>query len=737
MATLVLGTVGRALGGPLGGLAGTILGGVIDRGIFGGKAREGPRVANLTVQSAAYGEPLARLYGRMRVAGILVWTAGIKESRQRSGGGKRGPATTSYSYSASFAVIVSARAIDRIERIWADGKLLRAGDGGLIFPATIRTYHGDEAQVADPLITAAEGIAAAPAYRGRAYVVFEDLPLADYGNRIPNLTFEVVADSGGGLDAGGIAADVAGAAVAASVSLPPAVLGFAAARAGSIRQTLAELTAFADLPLRETAAGLAFGTIAAVATIARDDLGNSGGNTGFAWRENRQGGASVPDLMIVGFSDPARDFQPGQQRAVRRSPAVRGEQHDLAVALDAPAAKQLAETMLRRAIAARTTGQMTLPWRYAGLRAGDLIAIAGTPDAWRIRRWTLTGAAIDLEVERIAAPSAPVVPAADAGRAYDAGDAPQGATVFHVLDLPPLFGIVPTTPRLLVAAAGAGAGWRRTDIAISRDGGDSYAAAATVDAPATLGTVATVLPAGNTDRWDRVSVFDVELLADAMALESRDEAAVLAGANLALTGGEILQFATAEQIAPRRYRLSTLLRGRRGTEAEVARHCAGERFVLLEQSQLATIDLPDDVIGSTLLIKAAGPGEDIAALPALAFVPIGAALRPLSPVALTVARTGDGWRFAWIRRSRAGFAWIDGTDAPLGEDSERYRMAVTLDATVVRTIETAEPIAIYTAAQFAADGGGSAAAMTIAVAQVSSAAGPGVATARRIDLHTS
>src|SRR5262249_12821489 len=30
-----------------------------------------------------------------------------------------------------------------------------------------------------------------PAYRGLAYVVFEDFPLADYGNRIPNFTFEV------------------------------------------------------------------------------------------------------------------------------------------------------------------------------------------------------------------------------------------------------------------------------------------------------------------------------------------------------------------------------------------------------------------------------------------------------------------------------------------------------------------------------------------------------------------
>ena len=54
----------------------------------------------------------------------------------------------------------------------------------------MRLYTGDEAQTADPLIVAKEG--EAPAYRGLAYVVFERLPLADFGNRIPQLSFEVL-----------------------------------------------------------------------------------------------------------------------------------------------------------------------------------------------------------------------------------------------------------------------------------------------------------------------------------------------------------------------------------------------------------------------------------------------------------------------------------------------------------------------------------------------------------------
>jgi hypothetical protein len=53
---------------------------------------------------------------------------------------------------------------------------------------------GGEDQPADPLIASAEGVAKTPAYRGLAYAVFENLQLADYGNRIPSLSFEVEAD---------------------------------------------------------------------------------------------------------------------------------------------------------------------------------------------------------------------------------------------------------------------------------------------------------------------------------------------------------------------------------------------------------------------------------------------------------------------------------------------------------------------------------------------------------------
>jgi hypothetical protein len=52
-------------------------------------------------------------------------------------------------------------------------------------------YPGDELQMPDPLIQASESVAATPAYRGLGYFVYDKLPLASFGNRIPNLRAEV------------------------------------------------------------------------------------------------------------------------------------------------------------------------------------------------------------------------------------------------------------------------------------------------------------------------------------------------------------------------------------------------------------------------------------------------------------------------------------------------------------------------------------------------------------------
>ena len=208
MATLILTAAGTALGGPVGGALGALVGQQLDGAIFAPKARHGPRLGDLAVQTSSYGTAIPKIFGTIRVAGTVIWATDLIESRSEAGGKGR-PRTVSYSYSASFAVALSARPILSVGRIWADGKLLRGAASDFKSAATFRLHDGGEDQAVDPLIAAAEGIGQTPAFRGLAYAVFENFGLEDFGNRIPSLTFEVAADPGP-VDIGGIARELSG-----------------------------------------------------------------------------------------------------------------------------------------------------------------------------------------------------------------------------------------------------------------------------------------------------------------------------------------------------------------------------------------------------------------------------------------------------------------------------------------------------------------------------------------------
>lgn len=224
MATLVLTALGSAIGGPVGGSIGALIGQQIDARIFRPGGREGPRLKELAISTSSYGQPIPRQFGRMRVAGTVIWSTDLVETKQKQKGRKGQPSTTVYSYSASFAVALSSTPIARVGRIWADGNLLRGVQDDLKVGGTLRIYRGFGDDPVDPLIAAAKG-ALAPAFRDCAYVVFENLELGDYGNRIPALSFEIFAD--GGDDSVSLAQLVPQAAQAAAPSPIHQTRGFA------------------------------------------------------------------------------------------------------------------------------------------------------------------------------------------------------------------------------------------------------------------------------------------------------------------------------------------------------------------------------------------------------------------------------------------------------------------------------------------------------------------------------
>lgn len=58
-------------------------------------------------------------------------------------------------------------------------------------PALYTGKRGDTTQLPDPTIQANNGVNATPAFRGLCYGVWENMPLATFGNRVPNLRAQV------------------------------------------------------------------------------------------------------------------------------------------------------------------------------------------------------------------------------------------------------------------------------------------------------------------------------------------------------------------------------------------------------------------------------------------------------------------------------------------------------------------------------------------------------------------
>lgn len=660
MATLVLTTVGGLVGGPVGAALGGLIGQAADRAmLFKPKGRQGPRLTELAVQTSSYGRPIPRLFGRMRVAGQVIWATDLVEHRERQGGGKGQPSLTSYSYSASFAVALSARPILSVGRIWADGNLLRGAAGDWKVATGFRLHLGGEDQLPDPLIASAEGLGRAPAHRGMAYAVFEDLPLEQFGNRIPLLTFEVIADAAP-VSVGTIARDLAGGAL---VGDGPAQLidGFSAYgdSARGVVETLAEMTGARFTPNGH-------------ALAMRDDVTPNRRLPDDGHQRRVAPAARVPQAVLLSHHDPARDWQTGAQRAVRHGPGAVSVSVEVPAAISASTARTMAAAMLTRAEVQRTRRDLTLDAAAIDVAPGLVVTIEGEEQggAWRVVAARGERFRVTLTLVALAPPPIPV--RASAGRVLRAPDAPAGRTIVRALELPDITGAAAIRPQVTIAAAGTGAGWRRAALHTSLDNGARWVPAGATRAPGVLGIVTNAPGAAAGTLVDRRHTIEVSLLHAGMALADADPAALDRGANLAAVGNEVLQFGRALQTGPAQWRLSALRRALFGTAAEPIG--SGSAFVLLDGNTVVSIPI-DAAPGGVLRVMANGVGDDVPAetTPVLT----GRSILPPAPVRLTARIAVETLYCTWRRRSRSDWRWRDGVDAALIEERERYRLVIT------------------------------------------------------------
>jgi hypothetical protein len=697
MATLVLSTVGTMLGGPIGGAIGSLVGQSIDQQLFGSGPRHGPRLGDLSLQSSSYGTPIPKVYGTMRVAGSIVWATDLQESTATTGA-KGQPDAVTYSYSVSFAVALSARQASSIGRIWADGKLLRGAAGDFKVSTTFRFYGGSEDQIIDPLIASIEGIDQTPAYRGCALAVFENLELADYGNRIPFLTFELIGD----IEPPAIARilnDVSDGLIECAAEL--SVNGYAAY--GTTISAAAEpFVENCGLEFFDDGSKLRSPAVGAPIEIDALDLGNSA-HDGVPRIERSQAPArSLPRALTLSYYDPARDYQTGQMRATVGASDGPQVNDEIPVVLEAETAKSLVESSLARRWAKRDRLTLRLPPRFMALAPGSEVRLDASPSRWVVERCSLEEFVVGAELTPAWRPAG-VLPA-DSGRASSALDDALTATTLALFDLPQLEIASETGPSLYVAAASSSARWTPVPLEISVGGVDMVDRSARSET--VLGRSIGPLPKAQPHLLDLLNSLEIELVNPKHWLEACDDMALAQGSNLAAVGGEIIQFGEVEPLGGRRFLLSRLLRGRFGTEWAISLHAPGEAFALLKPGTLRKLEFRQAQCGSSIEVGPAGLADGESA-PVSAVLNVEA-LRPRAPVWLKAQIVPDGsLQISWIRRSRASSSWVDEVDVPLGELRELYEVKISGSLAAIQR-QTNSPTAYFSASEVSSLGAGAA-----------------------------
>lgn len=435
--------------------------------------------------------------------------------------------------------------------------------------------------------------------------------------------------------------------------------------------------------------------------------------------------SDIPRSLTVTYYDVEDDYQQGSQAAHRNAATMDARttsQQALPVAVKAQTAIRVAETILHTSANEKLTVKTTLPRPFARLEPGDVIGWRSM--AVRVSRATAAGQNIEIEGVPVFFPSySSDALAPDRPPSRPPLVLPQPSTV-DILELPPLRDD-DDAPGFYFAVSSPGSGWPGADLVRSLDGID-WTELQTIGDRALKGAVQDILAAGPTDMWDRRNSINVQLSGDD-ALESVTEAALLSSdANLALIGREVIQYKTAELVGNKLWKLSGLLRGRKGTDMHIEGHQSDETFIALDTLSVGfqQVELSDAF--RIWSFKAVTLGLDYAVNATVQADPGLSTVLPLAPVHLTGRRyvTGD-LQIDWKRRARVRGGWFDRIDVALDETAEAYQVEIIRDGSVARRVETPTPSWRYTAAQQIADFGSMPASVSVRIQQISSRAGPG------------
>lgn len=711
---------------------------------------EGPRLDTLDAPKSQFGAAISKPYGTCRFKGCNVfWSPKLKEEKKKKGGKGGKTQQSSYSYYGNFAALICEGPVEKVSRIWLNGELYYA-DGQNVQPQTqkandllldqhLEIYLGTSTQTADPTIQSFEG-SSIPAFRRRVYLVFRDLPLENFGNRIPVVDVEVVERTG--LTLGTLVSElVQKATINASylniTNLNQPITGYIFRQGGdSPRSAIEELQQLFLFIGREKLNRFDFYPIEdaqVTATIPLTHLGTEG--TEPIYKKLVLQERELPSEVQIEYANQDNNHEPGIQgvrRASKNYDNVTNVRSSI-VSDDGTMANRASALLSYLWMGQERYEEVNLlPDYFSDVFAGDLVELElsfgtvtlllNTVDLGANYRPKITGVVHDADLDAAVVIDTPTY---DDDTELPFADDPT----VKVLDIPMLYD---NDTELAIRAgvyypSSTNPYWGGGVIA-AKIGNADYETAASAPFLMTIGTVATALGSGIA--WqngvDTVNSMTVVLAEDDAVLSSVTNDEFLALKSRIVYGNEVLAFRDAVLIAPRTYTISHLLRGMRGTEWAIASHTSNESFVFVDES-LYSIPYEVGDLLSTANVRGVPVGRTVSSVAITTnHLILGNALKPYSPVnaASTKSPTGD-IQVTWTRRDRKAGDRTDYANFPLSEAFEGYEIEVMSGNLVVRSLTSSTPVVSYTSSQQVIDFGSVQSTISVRVYQLSGTVGRG------------
>ena len=768
MASIVLGVAGAVIGSffgvpGIGWSIGSAIGGQMTSQDTPTVTQEGPRIGDLRVQQSSWGNMIPVIYGVSRVSGNGIWATNFKETKHSqtvssgSGGGKGGQGGGSkttqitYTYSVSFAMAICKGPIVGIRRIWANGEVIYNIDSTVsdiatdtasaALASTFHIYTGSETQLPDSWIEADKGIGNVPAYRGMAYIVFNDFQLEKYGNRIPQLEFEVVTAgtiSGGKISSSTvplsyILTDICAIGKVTSVDASNLsdvpIRGYALSRPTSVAQNILPLQKVYLFDIGYTDNTIKFLHRAAVISynIPFDSLIHDSINIARA-NEN-----SLLNKVTLEYVNIDTGYNVAVESVVRLiSNASQTLTEATTLAINPTEAAQAADTILYLVHIQRNLITFHTTLQYSDLEPLDLVYINTITGKYLVK---ITKKLVDLgiikfegvsEVEEVYTSNAQ----GNYANNYTADlIISTPVTTLSLMDIPLISPTDDDNYTVYSAfSTDTATNWYGAELLRANISG-TFEKIAESRNRSIVGISSTVLsPWIGGNMLDISNSFRVNI-GTTGTLSSCTYDNLLLGTNICLLGQEILQFKDAILISPGIYELSNLLRYRRGTEyLSSTTHSIGEQFILCDQSILSNTD--NLLYRNTIeYYKGASFGTDIYYANQVSFTNTGNSCRPFAPTQLVgIIQPTQDIQINWVRCARINTEWTNYTEVPLDEPVELYDIEVLNGTSIVRTIlSNSLTNYLYTASMQSADfGTNSGNTINIKVYQISSRVGRGI-----------